>query len=86
MREESAAGVPLFFLLLFAALEGVASRTWAVALVIIGGFALLALALWHTWPREDERVTIRRILREHPEWRCPMCGGLKAHKRDCPIL
>lgn len=85
MREESAAGVPLFMLLAFVALEGVASRRWMVALCVLTFGAFLGFAIWLNWPKEDHRGTIRRTLKENPELACPMCGLVGKHKRDCPV-
>ncbi len=53
MKQESAAGVPLVVLLGFVALEGVASRWWAIALVVLSGGAFLAWLIWRNWPREE---------------------------------
>lgn len=85
MKETSAAGVPLLILLLAVAVESIASRTWAVIVAAVSGLAFLGFLIWLYWPRPDERETIRRILSEHPEFRCPLCGQVKSHERTCPV-
>lgn len=85
MKEASAAGVPILALLLFAGIEAIASRTWAVVFCVVSGLAFFTWCIWMCWPKPDERATIRRILDEHPEFKCPMCGERGTHKRTCEI-